>query len=89
MVNLSEVVGGFNMQGWEISTSTGRGLPNIYKNAKMLEESGYIDTQNPISYIFYQGKYFAYGDGRHRTVALKLMEVDKIPAKVFVVEESS
>jgi len=85
IVNLSDVVGGFNMQGWEISTSTGRGLPNILKLTKMFKEAGYINTQNPISYIFYKGKYYAYGDGRHRTVALKIMGVEKIPAKVYVV----
>jgi len=89
MVNLSDVVGGFNMHGWEISTSTNRGLPNIFKNSKMFEESGYINTTNPISYIFYQGKYFAYGDGRHRTVALKLMGVDKIPAQVYFPQDVS
>jgi hypothetical protein len=86
IVNLSDVVGGFNMQGWEISTSTGRGLPNILKLTKMFKEAGYINTQNPISYIFYKGKYYAYGDGRHRTVALKIMGVEKIPAKVYVVD---
>ena len=88
IVNLSEVVGGFNMPSWEISTSTSRGLPNILKNSQTLKESGYIDTQYPISYIFHKGKYYIYGDGRHRTVALKLMGVDKIPAKVFLAEDT-
>jgi len=87
IVNLADVVGGYNMQGWEISTSSGRGLPNILENSKRLAQSGYIDTKNPISYVYYKGKYFAYGDGRHRSVALKIMGVEKIPAKVYVVED--
>lgn len=89
IVSLSDVVGGFNMQGWEISPESGRGLPNILKLTKMFEDSGYIDTKNPISYILYKGKYYAYGDGRHRTVALKIMGVEKIPAKVYVVDEEA
>lgn len=103
LVDLSSVVGGVNMQitssnpdgtitsqnTWEISSSQGRGLGNIYELCKTFQTSQEFRTDRPISYVRTRdGKYYIYGDGRHRTAALKILGVDRIPAIVYDVSES-
>jgi ParB-like chromosome segregation protein Spo0J len=41
-----------------------------------------IDTREPIRVDELEGKYYISGDGRHRVAALKLLDVDSIPALV-------
>lgn len=103
LISLEDVVGGYNMNipknlksdtegevssAWEISDSAGRGRENILKLIKMFQQERSFKTNNPISYVQIDNKLYSYGDGRHRTVALKLLGVKQIPAIVYKPEQS-
>jgi hypothetical protein len=84
-VELDNVVGCLSLEnGWNISTSPGRGIENIFKFVKGFQNNS-IDLNghdNPIMLIEHNGDFFLEQDDRHRIAALKALGVKKIPALV-------
>lgn len=85
LVELDKIVGYVNGENsWNLSTSLGRGIENIFNIAQKFQ-NGQMDlngNNDPIKLIEINGDFYIEADGRHRVAALKSLGVKKIPVLV-------